>query len=130
MKTIRRGAALIAACVVMLALSSATAPAKLLDGYCSRTGDYCTRVVARGQKTFLGISTFSFTGKYTLCTRKGSGGRRDCRRFRLHKRGDTYRSFVRFRTHFSVQGSGNYCASWHKLRSRLGPKLCFAFKGA
>jgi hypothetical protein len=124
-----RGLAAAAASALLLALAAAPAEAKFVDGYCSPTGDFCTSVVDRSGRTFLGISTFSFTGKYRLCTRIEEDGERDCKRFRLHKDGDTYRSFVKFSKHFSHEGTGNYCASWHKFGTRLGPQVCFAFNG-
>jgi hypothetical protein len=124
-----RGIAALAAGMLLLALAALPSQAKVVDGYCSRTGDYCTSVVDRAGETFLGISTFSFTGRYRLCTRTEEGADRKCKRFRLRKDGDTYRSFVKFSRHFSPQGTDRYCASWHKLGSRLGPRICFAFTG-
>lgn len=130
MKIASRGIAAAAASATLFAIGAAPAEAKLVDGYCSPTGDYCTSVVQRSDETFLGISTFSFTGKYTLCTRTAEGADRECKRFRLHKDGDMYRSFVKFTAHFSPEGSDRYCASWHKFGTRLGPRVCFAFTGA
>jgi hypothetical protein len=124
-----RGFAATAASALLLALAAGPAAAKFVDGYCSTTGDYCTSVVDRSGQTFLGISTFSFTGRYRLCTRIEEDGERECKRFRLHKDGDTYRSFVKFTKHFSHEGTGNYCASWHKFATRLGPQVCFVFTG-
>jgi hypothetical protein len=125
-------AATAAASATLFAIGSApaSAEAKIVDGYCSPTGDYCTSVVRRSDQTFFGISTFSFTGRYTLCTRTADGADRECKRFRLHKDGDMYRSFVKFTAHFSPEGSQRYCASWHKFGTRLGPRVCFAFTGA
>jgi hypothetical protein len=124
-----RGTAVAAAAVVAATLLAAPGEAKLIDGYCSPTGDYCTSAVDRSGKTFLGITTFSFTGKYRLCTRLEDGGDPNCKRFRLKKSGDTFRSFVKFSKHFASHGSDRYCASWHKFGARLGPEVCFAFTG-
>ena len=126
----RHGAVGLVLSLVVLAFGAAVAPAKVIDGYCSPTGDYCTSAVIRHGATYLGISTFSFTGKYQLCTVTEDGHGRRCKRFRLRKNGDLYRSFVRFEKHFSPEEIGNYCASWHKFGARLGPKVCFAFAGA
>ena len=124
-----RATALAAAAAVAAALAASPGEAKQIDGYCSPTGDYCTSAVDRSGKTFLGITTFSFTGKYRLCTRLEDGGDPKCKRFRLKKSGDTFRSFVKFSNHFPSHGSDRYCASWHKFGARLGPELCFAFTG-
>jgi hypothetical protein len=127
---VRLGLAAAAAAVALLAATGVPARAKRVDGYCSRTGDYCTSVVRRSGETFLGIATFGFSGKYTLCTRTPEGADRDCKRFRLRKAGDLYRSFVKFASHFSPEGPGRYCASWHKFGGRLGPRVCSAFTGS
>jgi hypothetical protein len=125
-----RVAAAAAATVALLVAGGSAAEAKRVDGYCSRTGDYCTSVVRRSGDTFLGIATFSFSGKYTLCTRTPEGADRECKRFRLRKEGDLYRSFVKFAPHFTPEGHGRYCASWHKFGRRLGTRVCFAFTGS
>jgi hypothetical protein len=124
-----RGIAIAAAGLTLAALVAVPGAAKQIDGYCSPTGDYCTSVVERSGKTFLGISTFSFAGKYTLCTRTDRGADPQCKRFRLRKNDDFYRSFVKFNRYFDPKGSGNYCATWHKFGNRLGPRICFAFNG-
>jgi hypothetical protein len=124
-----RGTAVAATAAVAAVLAASPSEAKQIDGYCSPTGDYCTSAVARKGNTFLGITTFSFAGKYRLCTRLEDGGDPTCKRFRLKKSGDTFRSFVRFNKHFAPEGSDRYCASWHKFGARLGPELCFAFTG-
>ena len=126
----RRGALAIAAAASALGMFATLAPAKVIDGYCSPTGDYCTSAVSRHGVTYLGVSTFSFTGKYKLCTGTDDGHGRRCKRFRLRKQGDTYRSFIKFEKHFSPPEIGDYCATWHKFGGRLGPKICFAFRGA
>jgi hypothetical protein len=129
LKAASRGIAALAAGALLLALAAVPGQAKPIDGYCSPTGDYCTSVVDRAGKTFLGITTFSFTGRYRLCTRTEEGDDRECKRFRLRKDGDMYRSFVKFTKHFPHEGSDRYCASWHKSGARLGPAICFAFTG-
>ena len=129
MRIAKRGVAAVAAGLIMSALVTAPGSGKQIDGYCSPTGDYCTSAVDRSGETFLGISTFSFAGRYRLCTRNEEGGDRQCKRFRLRKNDDLYRSFVKFSRHFDPEGSGNYCASWHKFGNRLGPSICFAFNG-
>ena len=130
MRAVSRGSAAVAAVLAALGIWAASAPAQVVDGYCSPTGDYCTSVVSRAGVTYLGITTFSFTGKYKLCTGTEEGHGRKCKRFRLRKQGDTYRSFVRFEKQFSPAEIGDYCASWHKFGARLGPKVCFAFSSA
>jgi hypothetical protein len=126
---LRRGLAIATAGAALLAIDAGPAEAKYVAGYCSPTGDYCTRVARRSGETFLGIATFSFTGTYTLCARTAEGADRVCKRFRLRKKRDLCQSFVGFKAQFSPRGPGRYCASWHKFRTRLGPKVCFAYPG-
>jgi hypothetical protein len=124
-----RGIAVAATGLTLAVLAAIPGAAKQIDGYCSPTGDYCTSAVDRSGETFLGISTFSFAGKYSLCTRTDDGADPQCKRFRLRKNDDVYRSFVKFSNHFDAEGSGTYCATWHKFGNRLGPRICFAFNG-
>ena len=129
MRLALRGIAIAAAGLTLAVLVAMPGAAKQIDGYCSPTGDYCTSAVERSGETFLGISTFSFAGRYRLCTRIDDAADPQCKRFRLRKNDDLYRSFVKFNRYFDPEGSGNYCASWHKFGNRLGPPICFAFNG-
>jgi hypothetical protein len=129
MARLRRAIAIATASAALLAIDPGPVEAKFLAGYCSPTGDYCTKVVRRSGETFLGIATFSFTGKYTLCARTAAGADRVCKRFRLRKKRDLFQSSVGFSAQFSPRGPGRYCASWHKFGTRLGPKVCFAYAG-
>lgn len=130
----RRNAAAVSAlisAVMLLAIFATRADAALLSGYCSPTGDYCTSVSrTNAGKYILGINTFSFRGRYTLCARHVATGNRQCKRFRLRTSdGDIYKSNINFRRQFRPTFRGKWCATWRKFGGKLGPANCFGYRG-
>jgi hypothetical protein len=118
---------LIASLALFLALV-ATADARILKGYCSPSGDYCTSIKKVRGQYFAGINTFSFRGKYRLCARHVDSGQRVCRSFRLRRRGDNYVSNRNFGADFNPPPNSRYCVTWRKFGSRLGKPLCFNYR--
>jgi hypothetical protein len=111
-----------AALVAVAAPASAQAP---IDSYCSPTGDYCTGIFREGGRIKLRISTFSFTGSYTLCVHPRRGPR-ECHSFKLARKAmGIYASRIDFDRQFS-HTAGRYGVSWHYSGNRLGPRLHFA----
>ena len=108
------------AALALMVAPTAPAPAS----YCSPTGDWCTAVKRIQGAVFLDLGTFSFSGRYRLCV-ADPGGRRSCRSFGLTRRGDLWRSRVRWHTNFPSRGAGVYKVTWHYTGVRLGPTLTF-----
>jgi hypothetical protein len=118
---------LIASLALFLALV-ATADARVLKSYCSPSGDYCTSVRKSHGQYFLGIATFSFSGKYRLCARHAASGQRVCKGFRLRRRGDNFVSNRNFGADFNPPPNSRYCVTWRKFGNRLGKPLCFYYR--
>jgi hypothetical protein len=118
---------LIASLALFCALA-ATADARVLKRYCSPSGDYCTAVTKSKGRYFLGIATFSFSGKYRLCARHTDSGRKICKSFRLRGSGGNYRSSRNFGADFNPPPNSRYCVTWRKSGSRLGKPLCFNYR--
>lgn len=94
--------------------------------YCSPTGDVCTRTIkSRRGAVYLGMSSPSLTGRYTLCVTPPGKRVADCRFFTLRRRGDGFVSHVRWSTNFPDGGKGRYRVVWKLGRQRLGPALGF-----
>ena len=126
---LKAAAVSLAASLVLFLALAATADARILKGYCSPSGDYCTSVkkTNRGQY-LLGISTFSFRGKYRICARHAASGQQVCKTFRLRRRGDNYVSNKNFGAAFNPPPNSRYCVSWRKFGNRLGRTLCFFYR--
>ena len=60
----------------------AQAAPKIVDSYCSPTGDFCQSVVRKDGRLRANISTFSFSGIYRLCVR-APGTAWNCKTFSL-----------------------------------------------
>ena len=112
----------------LLALAAVPGEAKLVNGFCHPTGDYCVGVLKRGGNTKLDITTPSLTASYALCAKRTVNGTRECHHFRFKVvPGGLRESRVDFQTRFGGPPSGRYCASWRYGGSRLH-SLCFAYK--
>ena len=122
--TLGVAAALATACLLV----PATAAAGVLDNYCHPTGDYCTSVEKQRGVIKLRFATSSFTGKIEICSQP-VGGNKECREFRLRKKGDLYVRSVNWERHFGG-GAGLYKASWYFDGNGLGPALSFVESAA
>ena len=112
----------LSAAVVALALAAA-APGANPDRYCSPTGDYCTAATRSAGAVKLRLATFSFSGRYRLCVKKGA---QTCKSFPLRKRGEQWVSEVTWYKNFPNRGTGIYTVTWFYGGVRLGPPLKFA----
>jgi hypothetical protein len=112
----------------LLAIAAARGEAKLVNGFCHPTGDYCVGVFKHSGHTKLNITTPSLTASYGLCARRAVNGTRECHHFRFkEKDGGLRESRVDFQTRFGGPPSGRYCATWKYGGSKLHT-LCFAYK--
>jgi hypothetical protein len=111
--------------VIALAPSSAGAKEKIVDHYCSPSGDYCTYVFREHGRIKLTIRTFSFTGPYTLCV-KPPGECRECNTYRLTTlKFGIKASRIDFARNYFHRRGGSYSVSWHSEGFRIGPSLHF-----
>jgi hypothetical protein len=112
----------------LLAIAAVPGEAKLVNGFCHPTGDYCVGVMKRNGHTKLDITTPSLTASYGLCATRMVNGTRECHHFRFKdKAGGLRESRVDFQTRFGGPPSGRYCASWKYGGSKLHT-LCFAYR--
>ena len=117
-------AGLLAAAVALVA-TPAEARNKVLDQYCSPTGDYCTNLQRANGKTIAEVRTFSFTGTYQLCVNPPRAGR-DCSEFRLRRvPHGIYQGRVKLARHFNLSRDGRYTVSFRYGGDRLGQALHF-----
>jgi hypothetical protein len=107
--------------IAVLCNAPAAHAARVLDSYCSPSGDYCTSVTVNGGRVKLNIATFSFTGRYRICVR-GPRNKR-CHRFHLRRNGELYVDRVDWANNFPSAALGTYHVSWHKFGARLGRVL-------
>lgn len=126
---------LLVLCLCLAAISAfplaaqAGAPSRVLDSYCSPSGDYCTSIArsAKG-KIVLGLRSFAFTDKYKLCVEAPVRQQpRECGYFWTVDRGNgLYVSNVVMRDHFFFKGAGRYRITWwYGDGNRLGKPLSF-----
>jgi hypothetical protein len=109
--------------------AQAGAPSRVLDSYCSPSGDYCTSITrsAKGQ-IVLSLRTFAFTDKYKLCVEAPVRKQpRECGYWWPKDRGNgLYVSSVLMREHFFFKGPGRYRITWwYGDGNRLGKPLSF-----
>lgn len=115
--------------LLVAAVAALPAPAeartKVLDQYCSPTGDYCTNVQRADGTIVAEIRTFSFTGNYQLCVNPPKSGR-DCSEFRLRRvPHGIYQGRVKLARHFNLRRNGRYSVSFRYGGYRLGESLHF-----
>jgi hypothetical protein len=111
----------------LLSIAAAHGEAKLVNGFCHPSGDYCVGVLKHGGHTKLDITTPSLTASYGLCATRTVNGIRECHHFRFkEKAGGLRESRIDFQTRFGGPPSGRYCATWKYGGSKLHT-LCFAY---
>jgi hypothetical protein len=130
---LKRSLLVLSICVAALSASplaaQASASSRVLDSYCSPSGDYCTSITrsAKG-KIVLSLRTFALTDKYKLCVeapvRKEP---RECGYWWTKDKGNgLYVSKVLMRDHFFFKGPGRYRITWwYGDGNRLGKPLSF-----
>lgn len=126
---------LLALCVCLSAIAAsplaaqAGAPSRVIDSYCSPSGDYCTSITrsAKG-RIVLSLRTFAFTDKYKLCVEAPVRQQaRECGYWSPRDKGNgLYVSNVVMRDHFFFKGPGRYRVTWwYGDGNRLGKPLSF-----
>jgi hypothetical protein len=89
----------------LLALTAVPGEAKLVNGFCHPTGDYCVGVFKHDGNTKLDITTPSLTASYGLCAKRTVNGTRECHHFRFKVvAGGLRESRVDFQTRFGGPG--------------------------
>jgi hypothetical protein len=116
----------LALAVVLGALALAPS-AVAADRYCSPSGDFCTSTQRVTGAVYLRLSTFSFSGPVKVCVTDPNGNRQ-CRTFRLRRRGSVWQLSLRWRSNFTPGGPGRYRAAFFLGRTRLGPVLDFRLR--
>ena len=119
-------AAAISGTVLLVAAGppEASADSRVVDSYCSSTGDYCQQVVKQASGTIkIRWASFSYPGKYKLCV-KGAGTD-SCRRFKSKLEGELYQDSVVWQKKFPDGGPGRYKVKWFYRGGQVGKTLEF-----
>lgn len=119
--------AVVLSLVALAAMTSspASAETKVLDTYCSPTGDFCQGLFRKSGRVRAELSTFSFRGEVELCVNP-PGGSTNCKDFRLRSSSQgIYKSSVALSKHFDLRGRGRYSVAWKQSGFRIGTKLHF-----
>jgi hypothetical protein len=126
MRTIVRAVAALALAggLTLGSLVPAAAAPKVLDAYCSPSGDYCTMIVRKADGTIsFRIRAFAnYFGKATVCVRKET---RVCRDRRPRRHDGLFDWSIRWQGNFPKEGPGRYTVRWLDGDLRIGPALHF-----
>ncbi len=115
---------LLAVALSLAATSAAEARAKVIDSYCSPTGDYCVAIRKADGQFHFRLARFGRWGKQTVCVKLET---RVCRTYRRNKLGsDLYEWRANWRA-FPDQGGGRYSVRWFDKAGGypVGPALHF-----
>jgi hypothetical protein len=118
---------LVAASVVMALIAgpSTAQGARLIDSYCSPSGDYCQYVIRKQGKIKFEMRQFPLRGKYSLCV-KPPRESFTCKTFRWRKSGPIFKGTVTFSRHFPAAKPGRYKVQWRLPGGhRIGKTLSF-----
>jgi hypothetical protein len=111
--------------LALTAIPSTAQGAKLIDSYCSPTGDYCQYVLRKKGTIRLEMRQFPLRGKYGLCV-KPPRETFTCKTFRWRKSGPIFKSSVTFARHFPSKKRGRYKVQWRSTDGyRIGKTLLF-----
>lgn len=103
----------------------ASAKVRVLDNYCSPSGDFCSTVVRSNGRIKLELRTFSFQGPYTLCVR-APGALAECHDYVLTPdKHNVYQDRVDFARNFVHAAKGRYVVTWKRAELRIGKPLKF-----
>ncbi len=106
---------------------------RVIDNYCSESGDFCQSILLSkkgGQIKFELVSvTAAVQGEYTLCVKGESG--KQCKEFFLEQLPDeeAWADKVNWEENFR-EDLGEFVVKWKYLGNRLGEKLRFGVGGA
>ena len=110
---------------ITAACALAAAEARAASSYCSPSGDYCYSSKRESGVVVLRFQTFSFSGSVKVCVRS-PGGTRDCRAFKLGRRGSDVMGFARrWSRHFPRRGGGTHEVTFEAFDDALGPGSSF-----
>ena len=95
----------------LIAAPAASARVRVVDHFCSESGDYCLYVLRVHGRIKFEFREFPFRGDYKLCV-KPPRHPVDCDHFFLHRQGPIFISRVDFARHFPHSYSGRYRVGW------------------
>jgi hypothetical protein len=118
-------AVILAVVLSAVMLPAASATTKVVDGYCSPSGDYCTSIVKKADGTIVfKIRAFAdYFGRATACVTKET---RACRS--TSPGTDAHDLFVwsiRWQGHYPKEDPGRYKVRWLSGGEPIGPALYF-----
>ena len=127
MRTIRRSAvaATLALIVSTATMTTASPATRVLDGYCSPSGDYCTAVLRKDDGTIVfTIRAFAnYFGRAEACVTKET---RICRSRSPREHDGLFDWTIRWQGNYPREGTGRYTVRWlDESGGRLGPALHF-----
>jgi hypothetical protein len=115
----------IAAVVSLTAVPAASAVSRVVDSYCSPSGDYCTQIVKKADGTVVfSIRAFAnYFGRATACVKKET---RVCHSTAPRKGDHLYFWNIRWQGNYPKEGPGDYKVRWRDSGgSSIGPALYF-----
>ena len=116
---------LLTALLAMAAIPATAQGAKIIDYYCSPSGDYCQVVLRKKGKIKLEMRQFPLRGKYNLCV-KPPRETFTCKTFRWRRSGPIFKSTVTFSRYFPSKKRGRYKVSWRTTDGyKIGKTLSF-----
>ena len=105
--------------------AEASAKTKIIDSYCSPSGDFCQGVIRKNGRIKLVMDQFPLRGKFQLCV-KPPRQSQSCNKFRWRKKkGSLYRRGVDFASNYPSRQKGLYKVSWRSSGSKVGETLRF-----
>ena len=116
---------LLAAVVSLTALPAASAASKVVDSYCSPTGDYCTQIIKKADGSIVfSIRAFAnYFGQAEACVKKDT---RVCRSTSPRKDNGLYFWNIRRQGNYPNEGPGEYKVRWRDSGGNaIGPALFF-----
>jgi hypothetical protein len=112
--------------VSAVAPPAASAKARVVDGYCSPSGDYCTSILKKADGTIVfTIRAFAnYFGKAMACVKKQT---RVCHTTSPEKGDVLYEWRIRWQGRYPKEGAGRYKVRWRDASSgaAIGPALYF-----
>jgi hypothetical protein len=115
----------VATVVSLTAIPAASAASRVVDSYCSPSGDYCTLIVKKADGSIVfSIRAFAnYFGRATACVKKET---RACHSTTPRKDGGLYFWNIRREGNYPKEGPGEYKMRWsYAGGSPIGPALCF-----
>ena len=116
---------LVVLALVTATVTTASAASRVLDSYCSPSGDYCTYVTKKDSgKILFQIRAFAnYFGRSQACVTKDS---RVCQGRSPHRQHDLYVWSISWQGNYPNQGTGRYRVRWIDSRgNQVGHALSF-----